>query len=174
MTSSAASLDHDAIAARVPHAGAMCLLHQVVGWDEHRIECIAFGQAPAGAGSHPLAHDGRLPATAAIEYAAQAMALHGRLIQERLAAAAGEADGEARPASREPARGFLAGLRSVRLYRRWIDGDPPLLTVRVSRFAGDEVQVLYDFEVLAADPIVQGRAVVVLDAGARATADRHG
>ena len=148
-----APLDHAAIAARVPHAGRMCLLDTVISWDEQHIECTAVGHSPA---PHPLAQDGRLPATAAIEYAAQAMALHGRLVQEQAAADA------------VPARGFLAGLRSVRLHRRWIGPEAPRLTVRVTRFAGDDVQVLYDFEVVADAPIAAGRAVVVLDASTRA------
>jgi predicted hotdog family 3-hydroxylacyl-ACP dehydratase len=150
-------LARDAIAARVPHAGPMCLLDEIVSWDAQHIECTAFVQHRSDSQTaHPLSQDGRLPATAAIEYAAQAMALHGRLMQEQAASAAA------------PARGFLAGLRSVRLHCRWITPASPLLTVRVTRFAGDEVQVLYDFEVRAAAPIAQGRAVVVLDAAARA------
>jgi predicted hotdog family 3-hydroxylacyl-ACP dehydratase len=148
-------LDRAAIAARVPHAGSMCLLDSVISWDEQRIECRATSHASP---THPLAHDGRLPATAAVEYAAQAMALHGRLVQEQAGGATA------------PRRGFLAALRSVRLHRRWIDPAAPPLTVRASRFAGDEVQVLYDFEVEAAGPIAAGRAVVVLDASARDTA----
>ena len=152
-------LDRQAIEARVPHAGPMCLLEQVIAWDEHRIECLGAGFA-AGNDVHPLSRDGRLPSTAAIEYAAQAMALHGRLVQEFLTPAAGRQ-------AEAPRRGFLAGLRSVQLHCRWIDCTGPVLTIRVERFAGDEVQVLYDFEVGAADLIAQGRAVVVLDAGAR-------
>jgi hypothetical protein len=45
--------------------------------------------------------------------------------------------------------------------------DGPPLTVRVERFAGDDVQVLYDFDVRAEGRVAEGRAVVVLDAGAR-------
>ena len=169
MTTPGAGLDHDAIAARIPHAGPMCLLDQAVSWDESRIECTAFARPPrhpdaaarrrpeAYLAALPLAQDGRLPASAAIEYAAQAMALHGRLLQEGATDAA-------------PTRGFLAGLRSVRLHCRWIAEESPPLTIRVTRFAGDDVQVLYDFEVRAAGPIAQGRAVVILDAVSRAKA----
>ena len=172
MTAAGAGLDHDAIAARIPHAGPMCLLDQAVSWDESRIECTAFARPPrhpdaaarsgpeASVAAHPLAQDGRLPATAAIEYAAQAMALHGRLLQEGATDAA-------------PTRGFLAGLRSVRLHCRWIADESGPLTVRVTRFAGDDVQVLYDFEVRAAEPIAQGRAVVILDAAASAAFARE-
>ena len=148
-------LERAGIAARVPHAGSMCLLDAVVSWDEQQIECRASSHASP---AHPLLHHGRLPATAAIEYAAQAMALHGRLIQEQRGDAAA------------PRRGFLAALRSVRLHCRWIDPAAPPLIVRASRFAGDEVQVLYDFEVAAGSPVAAGRAVVVLDASARAAA----
>ena len=72
-----------------------------------------------------------------------------------------------------PRRGFLAGLRAVRLHTRWIDSGLPLLAIRVERFAGDDVQVLYDFEVRGKGPIAQGRAVVVLDAAARAASRRE-
>lgn len=154
-------LDHAAIAARIPHAGSMCLLDRVITWDEQHIECTATSHRTDDGIAHPLAHDGRLPSTAAIEYAAQAMALHGGLVLERLATAPGLlADA--------PRRGFLVGLRTVQLHCRWIERAWPLLRIRVERFAGDDVQVLYDFEVLADGPIAQGRAVVVLDASARA------
>lgn len=162
-------LDHDAIAARVPHAGTMCLLERVVAWDADSLDCIATGCPPGGAASHPLASQGRLPTAAAIEYAAQAMALHGRLAQEAglTDAHRGQAPGPGEQTA--PRRGFLAGLRSVQLHGRWIGSESPVLKVRVERFAGDDVQVLYDFEVSAATgPIAQGRAVVVLDAAARA------
>jgi len=158
-------LDHAAIAARIPHAGRMCLLDRVIAWDEDGIVCESDGHRTdyrdrRRDGPHPLVRDGALPATAAIEYAAQAMALHGALIGERAATAAGAAVDE-------PARGFLAGLRSVRLGCRWIPSSGPSLTIRARRFAGDSVQVLYDFDVEAAGPIAAGRAVVILDAGRR-------
>lgn len=191
----AATLDRDAIAARIPHAGSMCLLDEVVHWDDRRIECTAaFGRSVA-AGTHPLESPlsprstgqsphvpGAVPATAAIEYAAQAMAVHGTLMLE--------ARKPSDPQDAKPRRGFLAGLRSVQLHCRWLDGRWSTLVIRAERFAGDDVQVLYDFEVSAQCPlaqgpaaqdpivresitqipIVQGRAVVILDAAARAAA----
>lgn len=60
----------------VPHAGAMCLLEAVTHWDGEHIACTAA--APQAA--HPLARDGAVPAIAAIEYAAQATAVHGALL----------------------------------------------------------------------------------------------
>ncbi|MGE0801404.1 MAG: hydroxymyristoyl-ACP dehydratase [Lautropia sp.] len=142
----AALLDRAAIAARVPHAGAMCLLDRVLAWDPQTLVAASDGHRRD---PHPLARDGRLPATAAIEYAAQAMALHGALIA---------------PLDAAPTQGLLVGLRGVRLTRRWLDDVAPPLTIRVARFAGDARQVIYDFTVDADQPIAHGRAVVVLDA----------
>jgi predicted hotdog family 3-hydroxylacyl-ACP dehydratase len=65
------------IEARVPHAGAMCLLDTVSGWDETHIACEALAPAP----DHPLMREGvGVPAVAAVEYAAQATAVHGALL----------------------------------------------------------------------------------------------
>ena len=38
-------LDRAAIAARIPHQGAMCLLDAVVDWSATAISCRAVGQA---------------------------------------------------------------------------------------------------------------------------------
>ena len=154
-------LDHAAIAGRIPHAGAMCLLERVLDWDASGLACL--GRVVTGDdGPHPLARVGRLPSVAAIEYAAQAMALHGGLILEQAG------DGNPPP----PSRGFLAGLRGVHLSRRWIPVGTGPLRIRVDRFAGDALQVLYDFTVTGDGPIAAGRAVVVLDA--RAHLERAG
>ena len=90
------------IEARVPHAGAMCLLDAVSAWDATRIDCEAAAPTP----HHPLARDGGVPAVAAVEYAAQATAVHGALI---------EPDGG-------PRDGMLAKLSDVELAAGCIEG----------------------------------------------------
>jgi predicted hotdog family 3-hydroxylacyl-ACP dehydratase len=135
------------VADLVPHSGPMCLLGEIVDWSDERLRCTA-----AISDSHPLAIDGRLPATALIEYAAQAMAAHGRLV-------AGAATARPRP-------GMLVGIRSTTLARRWVDARQ--LAITVERRSGDEVNVLYDFVVgEAAGPVLaSGRAIVVLERAA--------
>lgn len=61
----------------IPHAGAMCLLDQVVAWDAGSIHCRSSSHHDD---NHPLRHDGRLAAVHLIEYAAQAVAVHGGLL----------------------------------------------------------------------------------------------
>ncbi|WKB54187.1 hydroxymyristoyl-ACP dehydratase [Eleftheria terrae] len=142
-----AHLDHAGIAALVPHAGSMCLLERLLSCDAERIRCEAGNHRRP---DHPLRSASGLLASAAIEYAAQAMALHGAL----LARAAG---GTARP-------GFLASARSVQWHRLRLDDLPGPLEVEAIRQAGDERQILYAFSVRhAGEPVAEGRAAVVLD-----------
>lgn len=135
------------VADLVPHSGPMCLLGRIVDWTDDRLRCTA-----TIADGHPLAMDGRLPSTALIEYAAQAMAAHGRLV-------AGATTAPPRP-------GMLVGIRSTTLAQRWVDARG--LAITVERRSGDEVNVLYDFVVGdAAGPVLaSGRAIVVLERSA--------
>lgn len=143
------TLDHAGIAARVPHAGTMCLLDRLLAWDERVVECRATGHRDA---AHPLRDAGLLPAPVAIEYASQAMALHGTL---------------SAPAGSAPRPGMLASVRGVRLHVARLDDVAGELHVRCERLAGDERQAMYAFAVSAAADgrvLVDGRATVVLDA----------
>lgn len=66
----------DDIYAKLPHAGGMCLLEQVLDWDEHSILCVTSShQSP----TNPLRWHGCLSAVHGVEYAAQASAVHGVL-----------------------------------------------------------------------------------------------
>jgi predicted hotdog family 3-hydroxylacyl-ACP dehydratase len=140
-------LDREAIAARIPHAGAMCLLARAIDGDDERLVCVATSHRDA---ANPLASAHGLLATAAIEYAAQAMALHGALA------------GAARGAPAAP--GVLASARGVRLHCLRLDDLPGELVITVRRQAGDGRQVLYAFELAHHGACVaQGRATVVLE-----------
>lgn len=75
-------LDRAAIAALIPHDGAMCLLDGVLAWDRTSITCAASSHRAPG---NPLAAGCRLDVVCGVEYAAQAMAVHG----DSLAMAAG-------------------------------------------------------------------------------------
>jgi len=143
-----ATLDHAGIAERIPHAGAMCLLDTLVAWDEGHVRCTARGHADP---AHPLRLDGTLPASVAIEYASQAMALHGTL-----SAAAGT----------PPTPGFLASVRDVVLHMPRLDTAAGPLQVQATRLAGDTRQAAYTFTLhdAAGVLLVQGRATVVLNA----------
>jgi len=133
-------LGRDEIERRVPHAGAMCLLDTVTRWDASCIEC----EAAAPIGGHPLARDGGVPAVAAVEYAAQATAVHGALLDET-------------GASR---RGMLAKLSDVEIAPRCIDG---ALTIRAELIGRSDAGCMYSFAVHdARSCCASGRLLVAL------------
>ncbi|WP_374260885.1 3-hydroxylacyl-ACP dehydratase [Zoogloea sp.] len=140
-------LDRAAIAARIPHQGAMCLLDAVLDWHADAIRCTSTSHRDP---ANPLSADGRLGIAAGIEYAAQAMALHGGLI------AAGDTP---------PRQGYLVSVRGVSFHTLRLDDRPDALLIEAERLSGDANQVLYAFRVSAAGTLLlDGRAAVVLDA----------
>jgi len=141
------TLDHAGIARLIPHSGSMCLLEQLDAWDLQQIRCRAISHRDA---DNPLRTASGLLAPCAIEYAAQAMALHGALIGQ-------EAGSAASP-------GFLASARGVQLHRLRLDDLPGPLQVEAVRQAGDAHQILYSFRIThAGEPVADGRATVVLN-----------
>jgi len=148
MSTSTPLPDHAWIAARIPHQGSMCLLDAVLQWDAERIVCRASSHTRA---DHPLRAHGSLGMANGIEYAAQAMAVHGALL-------AGS--------DRAPAAGFLASVRDVQWHVPRLDTLPPELLVRAQRLSGDGNTLLYSFHLEAGDAtVLSGRASVMLDAG---------
>lgn len=141
------TLDHAAIANRIPHSGTMCLLEALVAWDDHDIHCTTTTHSHP---DNPLRTASGLLSPNLIEYAAQAMALHGGLLA---------AEGS------EPSAGFLASARNVRFATERIDDIDGALHVHARRMSGDVNQILYEFDVKDAPgrTLAEGRAVVVLN-----------
>lgn len=134
------TLDRAQIERLVPHAGAMCLLDGVSAWDDRSIHC---GSAAPGA-QHPLARDGAVPSIAACEYAAQAAAVHGALL---------DGAGQARP-------GMLAKLTQVELQAPSFRGAGPI-NVHAELLSRVAQGCLYAFDVdSSGHPVASGRLMV--------------
>lgn len=143
-------LDHMQIAARIPHAGRMCLLHEVVAWDAGSIDCTARSHRDP---ANPLRSRNQLASVHGIEYAAQAMALHGALL-----------GGDGAPASRP---GYIGAVRALELRAPRLDDIAGDLDIRAERLAGDESHALYSFAIRAGGRLlVEGRVSVALGAAA--------
>jgi predicted hotdog family 3-hydroxylacyl-ACP dehydratase len=138
-------LGRDAIAALIPHQGAMCLLDRVVEWDADR---IVLATTTHRAPDNPLRLDGRLRAVHLCEYGAQAMAVHGGL--------KAQADGKtARP-------GFLVSLRDVKLQLDFIDQLGNELRVSAQCLLDGAGSWQYSFEVTHdGASIASGRAAII-------------
>lgn len=137
------------IARLIPHAGAMCLLDGVVRWDPARIRCISRTHRDI---ENPLRAGGQLPAVCGIEYAAQAMAVHGGL---------------AGTIGSRPKSGYLVSLRDVIFRQSRLDNLEGDLVVDAEQLMGDQNRVIYQFALrVGTVEVLSGRATVVLDAAA--------
>ena len=139
--------DKAGISKVIPHAGSMCLLDGVLECDTQRIRCISSSHRDA---DNPLRSGNELSALCGIEYAAQAMAVHGVM--------GGQID-------KKPRAGFLASLRDVSCNSMRMDTLQDDLIINAEKLMGDEARVIYQFSVHAGpNEIISGRATVVLDA----------
>jgi predicted hotdog family 3-hydroxylacyl-ACP dehydratase len=138
--------DRDWIARHIPHQGSMCLLERVLEWGGEHIRCLAISHRDPG---NPLRADGVLAAACGVEYAAQAMAVHGALVSGQ---------------ENAPAVGYLASVRSVDLHVERLDIEAAELEVCAWHVSGDGDRVLYDFAVSGAGRcLLEGRAAVILN-----------
>ncbi len=136
------------ICARIPHSGSMCLLEGVERWDDTHIHCIAVSHRDA---HNPLRSHDQLHAVCGVEYAAQAMALHGALL-------AAEDAG--------PSMGFLASVRDLRLATSRLDDVTDDLRVHATRLSGGADSFIYEFSIQARERLLlSGRVAVKLLGG---------
>ncbi|MES2942423.1 MAG: hypothetical protein V4772_06095 [Pseudomonadota bacterium] len=135
------NLNHADIERLLPHKGAMCFLDAVTDWDDENICC----SATAPGTEHPLMRSGRVSAFVAIEYAAQATALHGALLD----------------AASSPQAGMLATLRDVDLHRMWFPVSDDALTIHAKLLSRTAGGCSYSFKVASArQPIASGCLLV--------------
>ncbi len=140
-----APLDRRWIERHIPHQGRMCLLDAVIAWDLGQIRCRASSQRLA---DNPLRAHGRLGAICAVEYAGQAMAVHGAIVASLTG-------------TRAPP-GYLASVRNLLLRVARLDDLTEDLLVSARRVAGDEASALYEFALSAGErTLVTGRASIV-------------
>jgi predicted hotdog family 3-hydroxylacyl-ACP dehydratase len=144
------SVTREWIESHIPHRGTMCLLEEVLSWDEVHARCRSSTHRRA---DNPLRANGRLGAACGIEYAAQAMAVHGALLAER--------------SGDRAAPGMLASVRNVQLRVERLDDVAGDVIAAVQWLAGDAHSALYEFSITATDRVLlTGRAAIALRARA--------
>jgi predicted hotdog family 3-hydroxylacyl-ACP dehydratase len=142
-------IDSATIARFIPHAGSMCLLAGVSNWDARSIQCIATSHRDP---ANPLVAGRRLGAACGVEYAAQAMAVHGAL-----SGAVGD----------RPSAGYLVSVRALTLHRPYLDDLDGDLSIMAEMLAGEGTRVSYGFSVTCMGTrVLDGRAAVLLEVAA--------
>jgi len=130
----------------IPHAGTMCLLDNVLDWDDESIVCTTNTHRDE---ANPLRRDGRLSALHALEYGAQAAAIHGGL--------------RARAAGATAPPCYLAALRDAHLHVARLDDLASPLEVRAQRLFGDAGNTIYRCAISAGGtPMAEGRVTIML------------
>lgn len=143
-------ISKDEIRQLIPHAGSMCLLDGVESWDADNIVCVSRSHLDANS---PLQLKGHIPAVCVVEYAAQAMAVHGGLNNVDASSV-----------------GYLASIRNLLLADASLDSYDTPLKIHAQKIAGDEHSLVYQFHVTTGDnEIASGRAAVVLQPRGKAS-----
>ena len=151
-------LNHTQIAQLLPHAGAMCLLDELLSCDPDTIRCRSQSHRRI---DHPMRTEQGLGSANAIEYAAQAMALHAAVNASLHTPAVAAALPVARP------HGVLASVRGVSLLVGRLDDIADDLIITARLHSGDALSAMYEFAVHAGDrQLVNGRASVLFVADA--------
>jgi predicted hotdog family 3-hydroxylacyl-ACP dehydratase len=123
----------------------MCLLDEVLSWDAASIRCRATSHRLA---DNPLRAHGRLGAACGVEYAAQAMAVHGAIMADA--------------AGTRARAGLLTSVRNLVLSVIRLDDLDTDLIASAARLAGDEGSTLYEFTVSSGGlELLSGRASIV-------------
>ena len=130
----------------IPHSGSMCLLDNVIEWDDRSIVCLSNTHRDL---DNPLRRDGQLSAMHAFEYGAQTAAVHGGL--------------RARLAGLTAPPGFLAALRDARLRVTRLDDIADALRIHAQRLFGDTGNAIYECRVHGGDDLLaEGRVTIIL------------
>lgn len=141
-------LDRSELSGLLPHAGTMCLLDDILDWDETRIVASATSHRRS---DNPLRRQEGLSAVCGIEYAAQAAAIHGSLL-------AGKQDTPVKP-------GYLAAVRELELAVGYLNRIESTLVIRAEKLHGNETGLLYAFAVESnGNVLLTGRVSVFLSA----------
>jgi len=144
-------IGQDEIRKLIPHSGDMCLLSSVTKWDATHICCTASSHRNA---NNPLARNGKVYALTGIEFAAQAMAVHGGLTSLK---------------GKRPRAGFLVNVRDVKTQVACLSDYADDLQIDAEQLMDGGSSVTYSFSIHAGEQkLLSGRAMVVLDAEALA------
>jgi len=138
-------LKHKSICDLIPHTGDMCLLDSVERWDEDKILCISQTHRNM---HNPLRNDNGLPMLSLIEYGAQAMAVHARLLAE--------------VDSLTTVEGYLAALRDIQVAQGWLSDIESALEIHAERIYSDAGNMIYLMNIHSSGKLLaSGRATVV-------------
>jgi predicted hotdog family 3-hydroxylacyl-ACP dehydratase len=141
--------DRQQIMRMIPHSGSMCLLDDVLEWNEISLRCRSRRYRDL---DNPMRREnGVLGVISGVEIAGQAVAVHARLRAESLG---------------EPQQGYLVSLREVQSRAGRLDAIAGDLLIDAKILAGDARSATYQFALsVAGTALLNGRLTVLLQEG---------
>ena len=116
----------------IPHSGKMCLIDEVLSWNQNSIDCSSFSHQDK---NHPLRQvSGTLNSLHALEYGAQAAAIHHVLIQKQ---------GKILPSK----GGVVVKFRSVKLFCEDLSDYQSALMIQAKQVMSNEQIIIYDIKI---------------------------
>lgn len=112
----------------IPHSGLMCLNDKVLQWDNESLLCTSRTHLQE---NNPLIKSHKLSAVHAIEYCAQAMAIHGGLL--------------ARQKKVAMPSGFIAAVKNIELACEYLDDIKHDLMIFVKQLIRQNGNLIYEF-----------------------------
>lgn len=139
------NIKKDELRKLIPHTGTMCLLDQVEHWDEEHVVCNTMTHQSL---DNPLRRNGHLHVVHALEYGAQAMAVHGGLLAKK--------NNEAiKP-------GYLVAIRNAKFHVEYLDDISTLLTVKANQLLVSNGSLIYEYNISSDEKVlVEARATVI-------------
>ncbi len=138
-------IKHNELCSLIPHSFDMCLLDRVEFWDKDKIICHSNSHLLA---TNPLRREDSLSSVHLLEYAAQAMAVHGGLHN--------------REQGLQMTEGYLAALRDVNINLCELDKIQTELRIEANKILSQGGNMIYAFTVSSAETeIVSGRATII-------------
>jgi len=139
------TLNHQEIEKKLPHAGKMCLLHEVISADINSLKALAISHQDT---DNPLRIKGKIAIVNGIEYAAQAMAVHGTLLSEQ---------------SDSPRSGYIATVRNIELKVPFFPENNSPLIIEVKQLMSDNNGFTYQFFISCEqEALISGKITVFL------------
>ena len=143
---SAPMLTHEEISSCIPHAGDMVLLDHIASWDDTTIYAVATSHRNA---DNPLRNDKNLGIAAGIEYAAQAIAVHGYWL--------------ARQSAGKVRTGRIVSVRDISCTVQQLDNIVEDLKIQATQLLLDDAAMNYVFAIHAGSSLLmQGRVTISL------------
>jgi predicted hotdog family 3-hydroxylacyl-ACP dehydratase len=127
---------------RLPHAGKMSLLNKIIIVDKYTLTAQAKNHLEP---HNPLSIKGKINSINGIEYAAQAMALHGSLLSAKVSV------------------GYIASIRNIELKSPFFPKINEPLQIHVVKLMGNKTGFTYQFDVQCQQiELISGKITVFL------------